>query len=178
MAARADRTTLIQLRRDRSSPIHYPSPHVLVIDAHADTCELYELWLGQRAFTVTAAASGGEGLASARARTPDVLVVELMVPNGGVPLIRSLRAEAGCRDAVVLVLTTQASDALRARALEAGADVYLVKPLALVRLGEMMAVASRERSRLIAPEAPDGKLPSARLRQSVRRSRAIRERLV
>jgi DNA-binding response OmpR family regulator len=150
---------------------------VLLIEGHADTRELYELWLTQREFAVTATASGGAGLAAARAQAPDIIVVELMVPEGGVPLVRALRSEAGCRDTILIVLTTQADTALRERALEAGADFYLVKPCGVIRLGEVMAIASRDRSRLVAPDTSGAKVPPARIRLAVRRARAIRERL-
>jgi DNA-binding response OmpR family regulator len=150
---------------------------VLLVEGHADTRELYELWLTQRAFAVTATASGDAALAAARAHAPDVIVVELMVPDGGVALVRALRAEAGCRDTIMIVVTTQADTALRERALEAGADFYLVKPCGVLRLGEVMVVASRDRTRLVAPETSDAKPSSARIRLALRRSRAIRERL-
>ena len=100
-----------------------------------------------------------------------------MVPDGGVPLVRALRSEAGCRDTILIVLTTQAETALRERALEAGADFYLVKPCGVIRLGEVMAIASRDRSRLVAPDTSGAKVPPARIRLAVRRARAIRERL-
>ncbi len=150
---------------------------MLLVEGHADTRELYELWLTQRAFAVTATASGDAALAAARAQAPDVIVVELMVPDGGVPLVRALRAEAGCRDTILIVVTTQADAALRQHALEAGADFYLVKPCGVIRLGEVMAIASRDRPRLVAPDTCDAKPPSARIRLALRRSRAIRERL-
>jgi DNA-binding response OmpR family regulator len=162
---------------DRTSTVHYPPPNVLLIEGHADTRDLYELWLTQRAFTVSATASGDAGLLAARTHAPDVVVVELMVPNGGVALIRALRAEAGCRDAIVIVLTTQADTALREHALEAGADYYLVKPCGILRLGQVMAIASRDRSRLVAPETYGAKPSSERVRAVLRRLRAIRERL-
>jgi DNA-binding response OmpR family regulator len=150
---------------------------VLLIEAHADTRELYELWLTQRAFTVCVAASGGAALMAARAQVPDVAVVELMVAEGGIALIRALRGETGCRDTVIVVLTTQTDPAVREHALEAGADGYLVKPCGLLRLGETMAVASRDRSRLVAPDVYGAKRPPSRLRLAAQRSRAIRERL-
>ena len=136
------------------------------------------MWLTQRGFAVSRHRSGGAALAAARAQAPDVVVVELMVPDGGVPLVRALRAEAGCRDAIIIVLTTQADPALREHALEAGADFYLVKPCGVLRLGEVMAIASRDRSRLVAPDTCGAKPSSARIRLALKRSRAIRERLV
>ena len=177
MATHAGRTAHTLPWPERTSSARYPSPNVLLIEGHADTRELYELWLTQREFAVTATASGDAALAAARAQAPDIVVVELMVPNGGVPLVRALRAETGCRDAIMIVLTTQADTALRDHALEAGADFYLVKPCGVIRLGEVMAIASRDRSRLVAPDTSGAKMPTARIRLAVRRARAIRERL-
>jgi DNA-binding response OmpR family regulator len=150
---------------------------VLLVEGHADTRELYELWLTQRAFAVTATESGDAALAAARAQAPDVIVVELMVPNGGVPLVRALRQEAGCRDTILIVVTTQADGTLREHAIEAGADFYLVKPCGIVRLGEVMTVASRDRFKLVPPESTDVDTPSSRIRPALERARAIRERL-
>ena len=120
MATHAGRTAHTLPWSERTSAAHYPSPTVLLVEEHADTRELYQLWLSQRAFAVTATASGDAALAAARAQAPDVIVVELMVPDGGVPLIRALRAEAGCRDTIMIVLTTQADTALRQHALAGG----------------------------------------------------------
>jgi DNA-binding response OmpR family regulator len=177
LATHAGRTAHTLPWPDRPSTVRYPPPNVLLIEGHADTRELYELWLTQRAFAVTATASGDAALAAARAQTPDVIVAELMAPAGGVPLVRALRAEAGCRDTILIVLTTQADAPLRQRALEAGADFYLVKPCGVIRLGEVMAIASRDRPRLVAPDTSGAKPSTARIRLALRRSRAICERL-
>ena len=177
MATHAGRTAHTLPWSERTSAAHYPSPTVLLVEEHADTRELYQLWLSQQAFAVTATASGDAALAAARAQAPDVIVVELMVPDGGVPLIRALRAEAGCRDTILIVLTTQADTALRQHALAAGADFYLVKPCGVIRLGEVMAVASRDRFRIVAPDSRDAKTPSERIRLAMQRAQAIRERL-
>ena len=165
------------VRNPPEGALRYPAPHVLLIDAHADTRELYELWLTQRGFTASAAACGGQAVEAARAHPPDVVLVELVLPDGGVSLIRSLRSVPGCHDAVVIVLTAQADAELRDRALEAGADLYLVKPFGVVRLGDAMVAASHHRSRLIVPHSRAAAPPSTRLRESVQRCRAVRERL-
>jgi DNA-binding response OmpR family regulator len=173
----AGRTAHILPWPDRTTTVHYPAPNVLLIEAHADTRELYDLWLTQRAFTVSATSSGAAGLAAARVQPPDVVIVELMVPEGGVALVRALREQTGCRDTIIIVLTTQADTALREHALEAGADFYLVKPCGVVRLAEVMTIAGRHRCRLVVPDTAGSTRSTARLRQAVRRARAIRERL-
>ena len=177
MATHAGRTAHTLPWSERAPTVLFPPPNVLLIEGHADTRELYEFWLTQRAFAVTATTAGDAALAAVRAQAPDVIVVELMVPNGGVPLVRALRAEAGCRDTIIIVLTTQADAALRQHALDAGADFYLVKPCGVIRLGEVMAVASRDRFRIDSPDTRDANTSSARIGLAMQRARAIRERL-
>jgi DNA-binding response OmpR family regulator len=177
MAAHAGRTAHTLHWPEPVSTARYPPPRVLLIEEHADTRELYELWLTQRAFAVTATATGSAALAAARAQVPHVIVVELMVPDGGVPLVRALRAEAGCRDAIIIVLTTQAETSVRDDAIEAGADFYLVKPCGVVRLGEAMAAAGHDRSRFVPRDAGGAKPASARIELALQLSQAIGERL-
>jgi DNA-binding NarL/FixJ family response regulator len=106
-----------------------------------------------------------------------VIVVEPMVPLGGIALIRALRHESSCPDAALVVVTTLASAAVRRHALEAGADAYLIKPCGMLTMGEAIANASRDRLRLIVPRSGGATPSRTRLRQVVRRCRAIRERL-
>jgi DNA-binding response OmpR family regulator len=152
---------------------HYPAPRVLLADAHPDTRELYAVWLTQRGFVVSTAASAGEISAVASTEPPDVIVTELMLPGGGPALVRSLRAHATTADAVVIVLTTQTSVPLREQALAAGADCYLVKPCGAPRLGDAMVSASRARFR----DAMPGERRQDAVLRAAQRAFAIRERV-
>ena len=154
-------------------PGYYPPPRVLLADAHADTRDLYSVWLTQRGFSVSAVASANEVLTFAAAEAPDVIVTELMLPGGGPSLVQRLRAEPATADAVVIVLTTQTAPAQRDQAIAAGADSYLVKPCGAPRLGDAMATASRARFR---EAVPTGKRQDAVLR-AAQRAFAIRERV-
>ena len=151
----------------------YPAPRVLLVDAHADTRALYSVWLTQHAFSVRVAESGDEAVAIARAEALDVIVTEMMVPDGGPPLVRRLRAVPAAADAVLLVLTTQTAAMLREQALEAGADSYLVKPCGAPRLGEAMVSASRARFRSAIPT----ELRQDAVLRAAQRAFAIRERM-
>ena len=135
------------------------------------------LWLTCSAFSVSNATSGQDAVAVARAIRPDVILLEPIVSRGGVTLVRALRNEPACADAVLVVVTTEARGAQRRQALEAGADAYLIKPCSVKDLGEAIAVASYQRLRLIAPDPHGLTPPRARLRDAVQRCRAIRERL-
>jgi CheY-like chemotaxis protein len=154
--------------------MRYPAPRVLLADAHGDTRALYETWLVQRGFSVVGAASGDETVQLAQAHAPDIIVTELMLPGGGTHVLNRLRADAGTADVVLIVLTTQNAVALRDEAIDAGADIYLVKPCGAARLGEVMASVSRARFERLAPRADGNR--SALLR-AAQRTFAIRERI-
>jgi DNA-binding response OmpR family regulator len=155
----------------------YPAPTVLLIEPHGDTRELYHLWLTQCGFAVTVASSGVHASADARSTGADVIVIEPMFEPDWVALIRALRAEPTCADAVVIVLTTRTDGALRRQAVEAGADAYLTKPCGVTQLAEAIATASLNRVRLVAPTPYRIRPTRLRLRQAVQRCRAILERL-
>jgi DNA-binding response OmpR family regulator len=152
----------------------HAAPRVLLVEAHADTRELYSLWLTQCGFQVTLADTADAALAAARSDAPDVVVTELMVPGGGVSMVRALRAELAAGGAVLIVLTTQARPAMRQESLAAGADAYLVKPCGVPRLAEHMLAASRDR--LARPMAIDGDGAETR-RVAADRFAAIAERV-
>ncbi len=133
---------------------HHSAPRVLLVESHADTRELYGLWLTECGFDVTVAGSAEDALAAARAAGPDVVVAELMVPGGGVAMVEALRAEPALDDAVLIVLTTQTRPTMRQASLAAGADAFVVKPCGAPRLAECMLAASRDR--LARPMAIDG----------------------
>jgi CheY-like chemotaxis protein len=102
---------------------------VLVVDDEADIRELLRTALAFGGATVRSAGSVDEGLAQVEAEPPDVLVSDLAMPDrDGFEMLRRVR-EAGATMPVV-ALTALASATDRKRALAAGFDAYLVKPVA------------------------------------------------
>lgn len=128
-----------------------PRRSVLLVEAHADTRDLYAMWLRERDYHVGVAGSAADAVSAARADQPDVVVVELMLPGGGPALVRRLRAEPATAAALIIVLTTQTQPALRAQAIAAGADIYALKPCGAPRLGQLIELGSRSR-RTVAGE--------------------------
>jgi DNA-binding response OmpR family regulator len=122
------------------------SPAVLLVEAHADTRELYAVWLREHDFRVSVAASAVDALSAASAEPPDAVVVELMMPGGGPPLIRALRTLPATAESLIIVVTTQTQPLLRAAALAAGADVYAVKPCGAPLLAHLIDVGTRTRA--------------------------------
>ncbi|HEX6038776.1 response regulator, partial [Longimicrobium sp.] len=102
---------------------------LLVVEDSPMMVRMYRMVLGPR-YDVTFAADGVEGL-DAAARDPDVdgMVVDINMPGmDGLEFIRRLRGELGMTGVPVLVCSTEADEADRASAREAGANGFLPKP--------------------------------------------------
>jgi CheY-like chemotaxis protein len=120
-----------------------PRRRVLVIEDNADAREalraLLEVW-GHR---VEAAADGPGGFELALLTRPDVVVVDIGLPGlDGYHVAHGLRASLG--DVFLIALTGYAQPDDRRRALEAGFDVHLVKPVDPEALSAALAQAPRE----------------------------------
>ncbi len=108
-------------------------PTVLVVDDDPKLLKMLQRTLVYENLTVLTAANGEEALPLARARKPDLLIVDWMMPKmDGVTLIRRLRDEED--KTMALMLTARDAIENRVEGLEGGADDYLVKPFAPAEL--------------------------------------------
>ena len=99
---------------------------ILVIDDEANLVELVRGYLEREGFTVLTACDGATGLAMARDRQPELLVLDVMLPGlDGVEVCRRLRQFS---EAYVLMLTARAEEIDKLIGLAVGADDYLTKP--------------------------------------------------
>jgi two-component system response regulator MprA len=117
---------------------------VLVVDDDAAIRTTLARCLGAEGYAVDVAADGSEALRVARDRTPDLVVLDLMLPGvAGLDVCRRLRA---AEDQLPILLLT-ARDAVQDRVtgLDAGADDYLVKPFAYEELLARVRVCLRRR---------------------------------
>lgn len=104
-------------------------PKVLVVDDEPDVIELLEFNLRQAGFEVIAAESGPEALDKVRTRSPDALVLDLMLPEiDGLEICKRLRRDPATARLPILMLTARAAEVDRILGLEMGADDYLAKP--------------------------------------------------
>ena len=104
-------------------------PLVLVVDDHAEGREICARLLMQAGFRVATAINGLDGLVKALSLRPDVIVMDLAMPDlDGFDCTRQLAASSSTRDIPVIVLTAHATPEARARALAAGCRGFLVKP--------------------------------------------------
>lgn len=105
------------------------APLVLFIDDDEDGREAYTHFLAARGFRVLTAATGIDGLAVAREASPDVIVLDLTLPEmDGWEITRRLRADPATRAACIIALTGHATGEAWQRALDAGVEGYLTKP--------------------------------------------------
>jgi len=128
------------------------SPLVLAVDDESWTLRRLKLELGERGFQVVTAGSGQEGLAIAEERRPDIVLLDIVIPDmAGLEVLRTLRKRS---PAPVIILTAKNGDADKVRGLEQGADDYMVKPFCADELGARIRAVlrrsngSRERRRL------------------------------
>ena len=110
-----------------------PRPHVLVVDDDKAVRESLRRSLEFNGYAVSLAADGAEALAGIGGVSPDVVVMDVMMPRlDGIEATKALRA-AG-HDVPILVLTARDAVGDRVEGLDAGADDYLTKPFALQEL--------------------------------------------
>jgi len=100
---------------------------VLVVDDERNIVELTRLYLSNDGYTVLSAYDGLEALEMIREERPDLVVLDIMLPNlDGWELCRRLRQ--GGNDVPIIMLTARGEDVDRIVGLELGADDYVVKP--------------------------------------------------
>jgi two-component system response regulator MprA len=105
---------------------------VLVVERDPNVRELESFFLNEAGYSVDFVEDGVAALALARERKPAIIVTEIMVPRlDGLALCRAVKQDDALSDTVVLIFSILAA---HSRAREAGADAFLLKPLAERRL--------------------------------------------
>jgi two-component system phosphate regulon response regulator PhoB len=104
-------------------------PNVLIVDDESDLASLVEFNLQQAGLETAIALTGGRALELAKQRTPDVVLLDLMLPDiSGKEVCRRLRADPKTRDVPVVMLTARGEEHDRVEGFEVGADDYVTKP--------------------------------------------------
>jgi two-component system, OmpR family, response regulator len=113
------------MRRADGSPIH-----VLVVDDEPVLAELVAMALRYEGWTVSTAGDGAAAIASARKQPPDVVVLDVMLPDmSGLEVLRKLRGQIP--GLPLLLLTAKDAVEDRIAGLTAGGDDYVTKPFSL-----------------------------------------------
>jgi two-component system phosphate regulon response regulator PhoB len=105
------------------------TPLILVVEDEPPQVELLRYNLEKEGFRAIAAGDGEEAMARIAEETPDLVILDWMLPNlSGLEVCRQLRARPETRQLPVLMLTARGEASDRVRGLELGADDYVVKP--------------------------------------------------
>ena len=126
---------------------------VLVVEDNKDLALGLRVNLEERRYHVQVASSAGEGLARLRAYRPDLIILDLGLPDGdGLGLIERLRGAGD--NTLVLVLTARTRQDTKVLGLRLGADDYVTKPFDLEELMARVEVLLRRLRPAEAPASP------------------------
>ncbi len=124
------------------------SQRILVVDDEPDILELTRLAMTQEGFEVETAANADEAWTCLRRSRPDLVVLDLMLPDRpGTEICRMMRGDADLADVPVIMLTARTDEVDRVVGFELGADDYVTKPFSPRELTlRVRAVLRRGRS--------------------------------
>jgi len=112
-----------------------PLATILILDDYAPHCDLLARWLTYWRYSVAVAATGPAGLAYALAQQPDVILLDLRLPEmDGLEVTRRLKAHPATAHIGVIALTAFAPSGTREQCLAAGCDDFETKPVDFDRL--------------------------------------------
>jgi two-component system, OmpR family, response regulator RegX3 len=121
------------------------SNRILIVEDEVSIAEPFARMLEREGFEAKVAATAAEALRSARAEPPDLVVLDIALPDGdGRDVCRALRAESAV---AVIMLTARGTELDRVVGLELGADDYVVKPFSAAEMiARIRAVLRRSRA--------------------------------
>ena len=103
---------------------------VLLIDDEPDILEILSYHLEKEGFLIKTAKNGVEGLEVARDFNPDLIVVDLMMPEmDGIETCMQIREDENLKNTLVELLTARSEDYSQIAGFESGADDYITKPI-------------------------------------------------
>jgi two-component system cell cycle response regulator DivK len=119
---------------------------VLVVDDHEDNRRILRDLLTSAGYDVIEATTGEEAVATAAARRPDLILMDIQLPGiDGYEATRRIKADDALRRIPLIVVTSYALSGDDVKALAAGADAYVAKPFSpramLAKVREYLAPA-------------------------------------
>ena len=136
-------------------------PSVLLVEDETNLAEAVRLNLEREGFDVRMAKDGVGGLAEARREAPDIIVLDIMLPDlNGLEVCRALRRES---DVPILMLTALGEEVDKVVGLELGADDYVTKPFSMRELLARVRAILRRPRNAAGPASPEEVLRSGNL---------------
>jgi CheY-like chemotaxis protein len=104
--------------------------HVLLVEDNATSAKLIVYLLRANGYEVTVAHDAEAALVAIRGRHPDLVLMDVQLPGiDGLELVRQLRADVASRDLRIIAVTAYAMKGDKEKALVAGCDDYITKPI-------------------------------------------------
>jgi DNA-binding response OmpR family regulator len=108
---------------------------ILLVEDDADLLEMMRLCMKREGFSIATASNGIEALKKARSLLPDVIVLDLVLPElDGFAVCETLRKHRATAGIKVIMLTGLSSEFTRYAGFESGADDYVMKPVSPTEL--------------------------------------------
>ncbi len=128
-----------------TAPLPTANPRILVVDDEEHITELVAMALGYNGFDVERAASGRSALVAAIERRPDLIVLDVMLPDlDGFEVARRIRyAEGAGAHVPIIFLTARDATADKVEGLRLGSDDYVTKPFSVEELVERVRAVLR-----------------------------------
>ncbi len=146
-------------------------PKILVVDDEPDAIELIKFNLKAAGYEVVTAADGDEALKKARSLLPDLIILDLMLPEvDGLEVCKILRRDQRVSATPILMLTAKAAEIDRVLGLELGADDYVTKPFSPREL--VLRVKRLLRTGTAADDAKEDEIILKELRLDIPRHQA------
>lgn len=131
-----------------------PKKKILIVEDDRSLASVLEYNFVNAGYDVFCAHDGMDGVNQARAKSPDLIVLDLMIPViDGIEVCRKLRAETATRDTPIVMLTAKAEEADQLIGFSVGADDYVVKPFSVRVMQERVKSLLRRRERINGPGA-------------------------
>jgi DNA-binding response OmpR family regulator len=128
---------------------------ILIVDDDPDQVEMLRLVLSEAGFGTRTAATGAEALQVARRSTPDLVLLDLMLPDqNGYYICAALRRDAATVSIPIVILTAMPGEFPRLAGIEMGADAYLNKPFPNDRLVVLIRDLLQSKRRRSEPARP------------------------
>jgi len=121
---------------------------VLIVEDDPGNMRVLEMTLRSKGYTLLKATDGGEALDMAVREQPDLIIMDIRLPKkNGLAVTRKLRATPEFRHTPIIAITAYAMKGDRERAIEAGCDAYLSKPINIRELPGMITAMLLQRQR-------------------------------
>src|SRR5437899_7894345 len=133
---------------------------ILVVEDDQDIAQLVARYLEKAGFVAEVVSSGRDALTAIAAQAPDLIVLDLMLPQvDGLEVCRAVRGREATAGVPIIMLTARAEESDRIVGLEIGADDYLAKPFSPGELVARVRALLRRATRATPPSAGSSAVP-------------------